>query len=255
MSNKYDLCISTKKGHQKFIKKLIHAQIYGGICKICYQCGEQCHKSTAETFIIDNDSIEYKPGYTINKFVQLDSDDNNVSFKKINGKQYVVSGYRYVVPKYTEIKHNTSDKKTILLSEKQPINFSEVSRILYPVNKQYVGSLIDGNICYCIDHQKHKLMNTINNIISLSNNVNICKQCGHEHHSNSCYQLSSIIYPGVPCCSCSVCMCYNCLMEKVPVKTICCGVIYTEPTLDDLTEYIMDNAIPHKYLSLRLKHN
>lgn len=258
--NKSNECNPSKQGHIRFIKRLIYTQIYGGVCDACYLCGEKCHYSSNEITVDDSDHIEYKPGYKIDKFMEIDPTNSTECFKKIDGKEYIVSGFKYVVPKHVHMKydiHNINnktnkigllDEKTYLLDEKQPIRFSELTRILYPVYKRYIAVCIDNNKCHCFKHQIVKIRNAVNNVTSLSNKTNICKQCGHEHHINACINSYSIIFPGASGCFCSRCMCYDCLSNELPTTTKCCGLIDVSHTIDDLHNYINNNAIPHKFL-------
>lgn len=232
-------CISTKTGHQKFIKKLNQVTVYGATCDLCYLCGDKCHEPIDEQFITDESIIEYKLGNEVNRFVDI----KPAQIKIINGKKYRVDMYRPIIVKNKDIKYDNikMDTHTTLLTA------SSSTRALYPTYRQYMGVLEDDKACHCLKHQKIHMNSIIKNLVFISDRMNVCRQCGHTHHSNQCRSSSSIVFPGAPYCHCAQCMCFNCLDQLLPHQVNCCGMIH-KPTIDDYRSYIMKNAIPHKFL-------
>jgi|SRR5579872_1260640 len=246
-----DTCMPSKMGHMKFLKKLIQTPPQeGSKCNLCYKCGDRCHEPIDEKFITDEDSLEYQPSSMINKYIeekesQLKSEPSLI--KTLNGKKYKVFSFRYVVAHDKSVKYEKSNTITAH-TELSMI----VPKLLYPVYRQYIGILADDNACHCMKHQNNRLSSIVKNLVYISDRSDLCRQCGHEHHGDrgshgvSCIATYSVVYPGVDNCSCTKCMCFNCLENMLPPHTSCCG--YTEPTLDDCRKYIMKNAVPHKYL-------
>ena len=229
-------CIPTKAGHQKFIKKLNQVSIYGAKCDLCYLCGNKCHEPVDEQFITDENIIEYVSGDEINRFVKINPEQTKI----INGKKYRVDMYRPIIIKNKDVKYDvkTNALKTSLVT---------APRVLYPTHRQYMGILVDDKACHCLKHQQNHISSIINNLVFISDRVDICRQCGHAHHSNPCHTPGSIIFSGAPYCHCTQCMCFNCLDQSLPHQVNCCGIV-SRPSIDDFRSYIMKNAIPHKFL-------